>query len=199
MCMKAPWSHFKNSILTDSVSVFHPLHQWTVWDQPHQDHLPHVHRRTPHLLHEHAGCRLHRSGQVSVLCVCRHARLGLWYVRWPWTSPKAFKKNVLLTSYLIFSHHCVPTRSQPLYSSGRKIVQSIPLSIAALGSSVMIWFLFADAGLWVSFLSFSLEESPSRQLFFSANYSLHRISTDFMIKLMSCKTMTSDLQVALLN
>lgn len=52
-----------------------PLHQWTIWNQPHQDHLPHVHRRTPHLLPEHAGCGLHRPGQVSArVCVFRCVR-----------------------------------------------------------------------------------------------------------------------------
>ena len=93
--------------------MFHPLHQWTVWDQPHQDHLPHVHCRTPHLLHEHAGCRLHRPGQVSVTCVCRCARLGLWYVRWPWTSPKAFKEKHFFTHFLSYffpslCHNSIP-------------------------------------------------------------------------------------------
>lgn len=66
---------------SSSVSL---LYQWTVWDQPHQDHLPHVHSCAAHLLSEHADCGLYRPGQVCVcVCVCwsiREVRLYLEYL-----------------------------------------------------------------------------------------------------------------------
>lgn len=139
------------------------MYQWTVWDQPHQDHLPHVHSCTPYLLSEHADCGLHRPGQVCVtrLCVCVEAHMFMTLTSqtaWPWTCLKAFK-NVLLTSCLLYSSYCVPSSVSPCLTThlaAERSEQSIPLSISAvaLGSSLMIWLLLADAGL-LSLMSLS--------------------------------------------
>lgn len=64
-CSYLSMKHLGNILIFFFIlNVFLP--QWTVWDQPHPYHLPHVCSRASHLLLEHPRSGLHWPGQVCM-------------------------------------------------------------------------------------------------------------------------------------